>query len=164
MHGARDQLLAGARLAEDADRDVAASHAGDEGENLAHGRRVADEPVDDLALGHGHALVLLDDAAHTVMFGARAEECRQRIARFRRPAADAVDEEQLAIAADDPIGLASRCDDVELHVGERRKRPDLLPLPEPIARGETPGGGDEIAGAEWELADRRFAQETKLDR
>src|SRR3954467_13848061 len=105
MHGPRDQLLPGARLAEDADRNVAASNASDESEDLAHSRGVADDPIDGLALRHGHALVLFDDAAHAVMLGARAEEGRQRIARFVRPAADAVDEEQLTIAADDPVAL-----------------------------------------------------------
>src|SRR4051794_41636935 len=106
VDGARRQLLAGSRLAEDADRDVAARHARDQREDLAHGRRVADDALDRLALRDRDALVLLDDAAHAVMLGARAEERGQRVARFRGPRVNAVDEEQFAVAADDPVLLA----------------------------------------------------------
>src|SRR5258706_15692489 len=98
------------------------------------------------------------------MLGPRAEERRQRIARFRRPGADPFDEKQLAIAAGDPVCPGAGRDDVALRGGKGRERPDLLPLPETIACGEAPGGGDEIVRAEWELANRRIAQESQLRR
>src|SRR5436305_10173424 len=114
MNGARGQLLARAGLAEDAHRNVAAGDARDEREDLAHGRRVSDDAVDRFALRDGDGLVLLDDAAHAVMFGARAEERRERVARFGRPRADAVDEQQLAFADENTIRLAGSGDRVAL--------------------------------------------------
>ena len=163
VNGARGQFLARARLAEDADRNVAARHARDEREDLAHDRRVADDAVDGLALGDRYVLVLFDDAAHAVMLGARAEERGQRVARFRSPGVDAVDEEQFAFAADDPIVFACGGDEVELRSGKRGKRSDFLPLPEAVARSETPGRRNEVARGERKFAQCRIAQQAHLD-
>ena len=105
MDGARHELLAGAGLPEDADRDVALRDPRDQGKDLPHGERLPDDAVDGLGAGRRCRLVLRDDALQAVLLGARPDDRGQGFPPFHRPAADAVDVEQLAFAEGEPVGL-----------------------------------------------------------
>src|ERR1043165_9070272 len=146
VDGARDELLAGAGLAEDADRDVAAGDAGDEREDVAHRRRVADDAVDG-RFPFRLALFLLDDAAEAVVLGAEAEERGDGVARRGGPGVGSVDVEEFALAAAQPIGGLP----VERGAVERIERADLAPVAEAVARGEAPAKGAEIVRGEGEV-------------
>src|SRR5438046_2468132 len=104
VDGLSDELLAGAGLAAHADRDVAARHAGDEGEDLAHQRGVADDAFDGIAARRvAGARFLLDHAAQAMVLRTSVEERGERVTRLRRPIVDAIDKEELAIGASRPI-------------------------------------------------------------
>src|SRR5947209_1107284 len=163
VNGVRDELLPRSRLAADADRDVAPREAGDERKDLAHQRRLADDSLHRVVLRLSRALLLLDDAAEAVVLGARAEDRGERVARFRRPARQPLDEQQLALAADDPVAVGRREDLVEAAARQRRQRSDLVPLAEAVARGEAPGKRDGI-GVERIVAHGGVAENAQLDR
>src|SRR6185436_16671026 len=74
VNRARDQLLAGAGLAEDADRDVAAGDARHQRANLAHHGRIADDAVEEARMrGRPRTFFLFENAAQSLVLGARAE-------------------------------------------------------------------------------------------
>src|SRR5213075_857272 len=131
---------------------------------LAHQWRLADDAVADVARGLACRLLLLDDSAQSLVLRAGVEKRGERVARIGRPHVDAVDEQQLAIAAYRPIGFGRSQDAIEIDAGERRERSDLLPLTETVARGEAPADRTEIATGERERADGRVAQHAQFSR
>src|SRR5262249_18754663 len=89
----------------------------------------------------------------------RVDERGERFACF---GAQSLDEQQLALAARRPVLLGRRENAIGLGAGERRKRPDLLPLPEAITCGEAPAEGAEIAACKREGTQGGFAKDAQL--
>src|SRR3989442_15575820 len=85
-----------------------------------------------------------------MMLGPNAEQRCDCLARAGGPTREPVDEQQLAIAARDPIGGKRGKNYIELSVREVWHRPDFVPLTEAVAGRETPGGGEPGVPSQWE--------------
>src|SRR5262249_44976394 len=91
----------------------------------------------------------------------RVNERGERFACF---GAQPLDEQQLALAARRPVLLGRRENAIELCAGERRKRPDFVPLPEAITCGEAPADRAEIAACKREGTQGSLAKNAQLGR
>ena len=137
MDRASDQLFPRSGLAEDADRDVARGDALDEREDRAHERRLSDHSFNALVARRCGRFFLLQDSAQAVILGARPEQSGNRLARCFRPGAGAFDEQELAIAAPQPVGFERVRDFVE-RCRIERSGAVLRPLAQPIPGCVTP--------------------------
>ena len=115
-----------------------------------------------LGADFSRALLLLGETNEIVMLGARMEQRGHRLSRFHRPAIEGFDEEHLVIAAGDPIGGSAVENAIELAPLQRRQRSDLMPLPEPVARGKSPGDAPEIMAGKRKFARRGDPQDAQL--
>src|SRR5437660_9431624 len=97
-----------------------------------------------------------------MMLGPNAEQRCDCLARAGGPTREPVDEQQLAIAARDPIGGKRGKNCIELSVREVWHRPDFVPLTEAVARREAPASGQQVVPAEWKRKSRNGAQDTQL--
>src|SRR5260370_40700952 len=111
MNGARNELLARARRADDAGRHIAPGHARDHRVDVSHDLRFTNDAFDRTRPGdRANALFLLDEAAEATVLSLKGHERGHRLARPGAPPGAAIDEDQLALVEDHPILTVARRD------------------------------------------------------